>query len=187
MNYRRSIVSSLLTLLSNESLCSAAAYFDEKDEDGNIAIRTLEDRTSAIAAASRDDVCTIILFGAPWDIHFNLFVKRGHWHELADLVRDDDDSIELAFFQYHVGLGSTGPGSIPPELLDTPTIGSYDWYAYRGGTKLREDGGATPTRKCRNNDWDRMIFEWDVGCFKRWCRLGAGRKVPTAREPFEIL
>lgn len=187
MNYRRSIVSSLLTLLSNESPRVAASYFDEKDKYGNVSIRTLEDQASAVAAASRDKVCTIILFGAPWDGHFEAFVNRGRWHELADLVRDDDGSIELAFFQYHGG--PTGPGSIPPELLATPTISSYDWYAYRGGRKLWEDGGTNPTRKCRNNnnDWERGAFEWDVSCFKMLCGLGAGSKVPTVRESFEIM
>mmetsp|Transcript_18870 Transcript_18870/g.21040 ORF Transcript_18870/g.21040 Transcript_18870/m.21040 type:complete len:186 (+) Transcript_18870:85-642(+) len=159
---------------------STTGYFDDYDGRMN-NIQSFQDQKSAIAAASRKDVCTIILFGARWDGHFKSFVVNGNWHELENLLSDDKD-IKLAFFEYSGA--SEGLLSIPSELHSLPTIGSYDWYGYRGGKKLWEDKGSNPTRKCRNNDWEQRIFEWDVDCIKRFCR---GVAAVHPKESFEML
>ena len=141
---------------------SPQEYFDESNKEG---ILILQDQASAITAASRDDKCTIILFGAPWDGYFKAFLLNGNWNELAHLLRDDRD-IELAFFEYH---GSPdGPTSIPKELLPVPTLGSYEWYGYRSGKRLWNHPNYSK-RECRSYDWRSSTASWDISCFRKLC------------------
>ena len=124
--------------------------FDEYD-----GVRVLLDQESAIAAASRDEMCTIILFGAPWDGHFKMFASTyRHWHELAILL-DKVQDVELAYYEY-TGQ-SNGSRSIPSELHLNPTLGSYEWHGYQSGKRLWHNG-----RECWSSGWD-------VNCIMKLC------------------
>lgn len=124
---------------------------------GNNLITTFEDQQSAIAAASRDDVCTFIMYGAAWDGHFKR-VGVNMLERLAIELRDDN-FVEVGYYAYDGSL--SGPHSIPTELYPAGTIGSYDWYAYRGGKRLWEK----IYRKCTLKDENAI----DVDCIRRHC------------------
>ena len=100
-------------------------------------------------------MCTIILFGAPWDGHFKMFASTyRHWHELAILL-DKVQDVELAYYEY-TGQ-SNGSRSIPSELHLNPTLGSYEWHGYQSGKRLWHNG-----RECWSSGWD-------VNCIMKLC------------------
>mmetsp|Transcript_22714 Transcript_22714/g.38901 ORF Transcript_22714/g.38901 Transcript_22714/m.38901 type:complete len:161 (+) Transcript_22714:91-573(+) len=70
----------IVPLLSLLLVATSAVYTSSVHRllQENENIRVFDDQASAIAAASREEVCTIILFGAPWDGHFKAFVGHGY-------------------------------------------------------------------------------------------------------------
>lgn len=151
------ILSLTLTILVGSS--GEGDGYEIPDYFEGSSVVTYGDQRSAVAAASREDVCTLILYGAPWDGHFKMFVPT--WKGWAEALKNND-RIELGFFAYSGS--SDGPMSIPTELYPVPTIASYDWYAYRGGEMLwSAASGYNTQRMCLSEG--SMDFE----CIRRYC------------------
>ena len=81
--------------------------------------------------------------------------------------------IDVVFLEYSGA--AEGPLSIPEEILNgQPTIGSYAWFMFRDGKRLRDEHGTTDrtaeTRTCLM--YENSTPRFDLECIRSLCNSG---------------
>lgn len=143
------------------------------DDAANNLKSRIVDASTALARVQRGSVCTLVLFGAPWDGYYKAFVGRGYWAKLAEeLALVSDPKIDLVIFEYDGGIGG-----IPPSLLPVDTISSYDWHMYRAGRLLWDSPpDSNVVRRCYEYKRDGGVF--NTSCILEACNNKASIHAP---------
>jgi hypothetical protein len=94
---------------------------------------------SLTKAASRKDVCTLVIAGTHWDGSFKSYVRLKYWEKITKALQPINHLVEVGFITYSTVFGGKRPlPQITPDAWP-PDYQGYDFRAFSNGKDYNHD------------------------------------------------